>query len=130
MFRTNTGKRIFNLTGSPIKMIARRSGSSFVIDSDGFAPSNRAGAWKKMKLDNSYAIEYYDVSRGYDYYNVDPVDGFIPDSGNDDWFAIVTDEYYMACLDMDLPTDRLYTVGKPLMNADGTIRGYGYLVKR
>ena len=129
MFRTNTGKRIFNLTGSPIKMIARRSGSSFVIDSDGFAPSNRAGAWKKMKLDNSYAIEYYDVSKD-DYYTVDPVDGFIPDSGNDDWFAIVTDEYYMACLDMGLPVDRLYTVGKPLLNADGTIRGNGYLVKR
>lgn len=130
MFRTNTGKRIFNLTGSPIKMIARRNGNSFVIDADGFAPSNRGGAWKKMILDNCYAIEYYDVSRGYDYYNVDPIDKFIPDSDNGDWFAIVTDEYYMACLDMGLPVDRLYTVGKPLLNADGTIRGNGYLVKR
>ena len=130
MFKTITGKKIYNLTGSPIRMVAR-NGSTVVIDADGFAPSTRGGDWKTMILDGGAAsINCYDQSRGHDYYDVDPIDEFIPDSGNGNWFAIVTDEYYMACLDMELPTDRLYTVGQPLLNADGSIRGSSCLVKR
>ena len=132
MFKTITGKKIYNLTGSPIRMVAR-NGSTVVIDADGFAPSTRGGDWKTMILDGGVtSINCYDVSRGHDYYDVDPIEDFIPDSdsGNRDWFAIVTDEYYMACLDMELPTDRLYTVGVPLLNADGSIRGNSCLVKR
>ena len=130
MFKTITGKKIYNLTGSPIRMVAR-NGSTVVIDADGFAPSTRGGDWKTMILDGGVAsINCCDVSRGHDYYDVDPIEDFIPVSGNRDWFAIVTDEYYMACLDMGLPTDRLYTVGVPLLNADGSIRGNSCLVKR
>ena len=130
MFKTITGKKIYNLTGSPIRMVAR-NGRTIVIDADGFAPSTRGGDWKTMILDGGVAsINCYDVSGGHDYYDADPIEDFIPDSDNGDWFAIVTDEYYMACLAMEFPTDRIYTVGRPLLNADGTIRGTSCLVKR
>lgn len=144
MFKTITGKKVYNLTGSPIRL--RRQDGNFVkITVDGFAPASRSNDWRTMILNDKASFTYLDGSRHYDWYNVftyldesgncdwfnvDPIEEFIPDSENGDWFAIVTVDYYIACRDMGFPTERLFTVGKPIVDDDGSIKGYKYLIKR
>ena len=129
MFKTITGKKVYNFTGSPIRM--RRQGGKFVkITVDGFAPASRSNDWKAMILDDKASFTYLDESKHYDWYNVDPINEYIPDSENGDWFAIVTVDYYIACRDMGFPTERLFTVGDPIVDDDGSIKGYRCLIKR
>ena len=122
------GANVYNLTGIPIRMIGK-NGKPIIIGVDGFAPANRGGEWRKAIIDSTTSIDYHYEHRGYDYYNVDPIDEFV-DQSDGNWAAIVTTEYLIGCLDMGLPTDRLYTVGKPIVNEDGIIEGYEYLIKR
>lgn len=129
MFKTVTGKRVYNFTGSPIRLM-RQDGKFVKIPVDGFAPARRSDDWRKMILDDKASFTYLDESRRYDWYNVDPIEEFIPQSEDDNWVAIVTCDYYYACREMDLPTDRLYTVGTPIVNDDGITEGYQYLIKR
>ena len=129
MFKTITGKRVYNLTGSHIRMV-NMDGRTVDIAVDGLAPAHRGGDWKKIVFEDDTFVDYHDESEGYDFYDVDFIDEFIPDSENRDWFAIVTVDYYIACRDMGLPTKRLFTVGEPIVDADGSIKGYKYLIKR
>ena len=126
------GKRVFNLTGQVINLAA--NGSYVAIPSDGIAKVeyiDEKGRWAEswtfvqdngVEVKNSTGVL---TPRAYDALYVDEVD---------DWFYewdgdfIVSFEYYFACRELGLPTDRLYTVGGPIDDYP-VIEGYAGLIK-
>ena len=128
------GRRIFNLTGQEIKLAADY-GSYVVVPSDGIAkvyymaPKSRwAESWTFVQDDGKECKSYRGgvlAPRDDESLDVDTVD---------DWFYkwdgdfIVPFEFYFACRELGLPTDRLYTVAGPIDDWM-VIEGYQELIK-
>ena len=128
------GRRIFNLTGQEIKLDAD-GGSYVAVPSDGIArtyymaPKSRwAESWTFVQDDGKEYKSYLGgvlAPRDHESLHVDTVD---------DWFYkwdgdfIVPFEYYFACRELGLPTDRLYTVARPIDDWM-VIEGYQELIK-
>ena len=130
------GRRIFNLTGQEIKLDVDADGGSYVaVPSDGIArtyymaPKSRwAESWTFVQDDGKEYKGYLGgvlAPRDHESLHVDTVD---------DWFYkwdgdfIVPFEYYFACRELGLPTDRLYTVARPIDDWM-VIEGYQELIK-
>lgn len=128
------GRRVFNLTGQEIKLAADIN-QYVTIPSDGIArtyyiaPKSRwAESWTFVQDDGKEGKSYRGgvLAPGNDEsLYVDTVD---------DWFYkwdgdfIVPFEYYFACREIGLPTDRLYTVAGPIDDWM-VIEGYQELIK-
>lgn len=129
------GRRIFNLTGQEIKLDVAADGGSYVaVPSDGIArtyympPKSRwAESWTFVQEDGK---EYKNSTgvltpRTYESLYVDAVDEWFYEWDGD---FIVSFEYYFACRELGLPTDRLYTVARPIDDWM-VIEGYQELIK-
>ena len=122
-----SGNKIYNLTGNEIRLTAD-NGKYVAIPSDGIVEvyyrDERARWAEPAVLDNGTRV-WVLTPKTYEDRYVDDVD---------DWFLewdgdfIVPLEYYLACRELGLPTDRLYTVGEAIHDGKN-IEGYRSLVK-
>ena len=129
------GRRVFNLTGQSINLAA--DGGQFIaIPSEGIVKvyyvahdCHHAETWEFC--DDSHesrgtAKVILSRNDGVDYDTIDDVDP-VPEEWDGDF--IVSNEYYLACRELGLPTDRFYTVAGPI--DDWTVvEGYAGLIKR
>ena len=120
------GRRIFNLTGQEIKLAAGNN-AYMTIPSDGIVEvyyRDERSRWADPVQSDGMRV-WVLTPKTYEDRYVDDVD---------DWFLewdsdfIVPLEYYLACRELGLPTDRLYTVGEAIHDGKN-IEGYRSLVK-
>lgn len=128
------GTWIYNLTGKTIRLWDSVYKEFAAIPADGMAQTHRRRTIEHAvsSICDTDARIGIIAETGSTSYNVDPVSDWIPEKIRDGsrWAAIVSDDYVVACRELGLPTDRLYTVGEPWIREGGlTIQGYMNLVK-
>ena len=126
MFKTDTGRKVYNLTGIEIRLAAG-NGKYVAIPSDGtvevFYRDERSRWADPIQVDGTRVWAL--VPKNYEDRYVDDVDEWFYEWDGD---FIVPFEYYFACRELGLPTDRLYTVGEAIHDGKN-IEGYRALVK-
>ena len=132
---TVNGRVVYNLTGQIINLAAD-GGSYVAIPSDGIVKvyylaqeSHHAETWEfcdDSRVIRGTANVHIAKNDGVDYETIDDVDP-VPEEWDGDF--IVTNEYYFACRELGLPTDRLYTVAGPIDDWK-VVEGYAGLIKR